>query len=417
MENLSMKDLLESQERELDAIKIGEVVKAKISKITKDEVILEMNFGFDGIIKKEELNLEKSKNIDEVYNVGDEIEGIITRVNQKDATINLSKLKFDVVKGYESIVSAFEDKKIITVLTHKAIERGVFAIYNNVEIFIPISKLSTKFVDKTSGFVNKNLEVYIIELDKNKNKIVASHRDVLKEREDKERLERKAREKEEKEERLREQKEQKEERIAKIKKEKEALFDSLEVGQKKDAKVKKIVEYGAFVDIGGIEGLLHKNNLSWEKFENIENLISLDQEIEVYILDIDKEKRKFAVALKDINNDPWMNSNIYEGDVISGEVVRVIEKGAFVKIATAVEAFLPISHISEEGVSKITKHINVGDTIKAMVIDFRPKNRKLVVSIKEATREPEEDISEYLEVEDSLGSLGELFKNKFKNLK
>ena len=123
-------------------------------------------------------------------------------------------------------------------------------------------------------------------------------------------------------------------------------------------------------------------------------------------------------SLKDINNDPWelIKQDVQLDDIVSGEVVRIIEKGAIVKIREGVDAFLPISELSEERVIKVSSVVNIGDTVNAMVIEFKPKNRRMVLSIKEANREPEEDYSEYLETEDSLGSLGELFKDKFKNL-
>lgn len=176
--------------------------------------------------------------------------------------------------------------------------------------------------------------------------------------------------------------------------------------------------YGAFVDIGGLEGLVHLTNLSWERVESVEAVLAEGQEVEVYVLDVDAETKKIALALKDINNDPWdlIRDEIKLDDIVTGKIVRTIEKAAFVQIREGVEAFLPISELSEERVMKVTNVVNVGDEVNVMVIDFKPRNKRMVVSIKEATREPEEDITEFLEVEDSLGTLGELFKEKFKNL-
>ena len=179
------------------------------------------------------------------------------------------------------------------------------------------------------------------------------------------------------------------------------------------------MHYGAFVDIGGLEGLVHLNNLSWTRVESVEEMLQEGQEVEVYVLDVDKDTRKIALALKDINNDPWdlIKEEIEVDDIVTGKVVRIIEKGAFVEIKEGVEAFLPISELSEERVVKVTNIVNVEDEVNVMVLDFNPKNRRMLVSIKEANREPEEDYSEFLEVEDSLGSLGDLFKDKFKGLK
>ncbi len=416
MENLSMEELLKMQEDEFKDIKIGEVVTAKISKINKDEVILHMNFGFDGVINIQDLNLPKGSYIEDIYKIDDEITGIITKVQNKDGIIYISKLMLDKQNDFKELEDAFENKKILTVNTTKSIERGIFANYKTQEIFIPISQLDTKFVKNTKDYESKFLEVYIKEI--SKNKLVASHREVLQERIDKEKEERRLQIEKEKKERKEQQRIEKERRIQEENKRKEDLFNSLSVGQKREGRVTKILDYGAFVDIGGIEGLLHKNNLSWEKVDNIQDLIKENQEVQVYVLDINKEDKKFALALKDINNDPWeiIKNEISINSLVTGEVIRIIEKGAFIKIREGVDAFLPLSEVSEERVGKISNIINVGDTITTMVIDFKPKNRRLVVSLKEANREPEEDYSEFLQTEDSLGSLGDLFKDKFKNL-
>ncbi len=416
MENLSMEELLKMQEDEFKDIKIGEVVTAKISKINKDEVILHMNFGFDGLINIQDLNLPKGSYIEDIYKIDDEITGIITKVQNKDGIIYISKLMLDKQNDFKELEDAFENKKILTVNTTKSIERGIFANYKTQEIFIPISQLDTKFVKNTKDYESKFLEVYIKEI--SKNKLVASHREVLQERIDKEKEERRLQIEKEKKERKEQQRIEKERRIQEENKRKEDLFNSLSVGQKREGRVTKILDYGAFVDIGGIEGLLHKNNLSWEKVDNIQDLIKENQEVQVYVLDINKEDKKFALALKDINNDPWeiIKNEISINSLVTGEVIRIIEKGAFIKIREGVDAFLPLSEVSEERVGKISNIINVGDTITTMVIDFKPKNRRLVVSLKEANKEPEEDYSEFLQTEDSLGSLGDLFKDKFKNL-
>lgn len=417
--NLSMQELLDQQEQEFNNIKVGQVITGKISRITNDEVNLELSYGFDGVISSNELNLPKGKYISDVYNVGDEITAVITKVYHKDGIIHLSKLQLDKKSDLAYLEKAFNEHRIITVNVEKNIERGVFATYNTQSLFIPISQLDTKFVNDTSSYVGLNLEVYIKEFDLKKNRMVATHREVLQERLDVEREERRARIQAEREEAKAKAKAEKEAYRAKVKAEKEKLFNSLEVGQKREGKVTKIMPYGAFVDIGGLEGLVHLNNLSWTRVESVEELLQEGQEVEVYVLDVDQETRKIALALKDINNDPWdlIKEEIQLDDIVTGKVVRIIEKGAFVEIKEGVEAFLPISELSEERVVKVTNVVNVGDEVNVMVLDFNPKNRRMLVSIKEATREPEEDYSEFLEVEDSLGSLGDLFKDKFKGLK
>ena len=406
--DLSMKELLEQQDQELKNIKAGQVITGKISKITNDEVNLELNYGFDGVISYNELNIPKGKYINDIYKLNDEITAIITKVYHKDGIIQLSKLELDKKSDLIDLEKAFNEHRIITVNVKNNIERGAFAKYNTQSLFIPISQLDTKFVSDTSKYIGRNLEVYIKEFNLSKNRIVASHREVLQERLDIEREERKAKIKAEKE-----------EAKAKAKAEKEELFNSLEVGQKREGKVTKLMPYGAFVDIGGLEGLVHLNNLSWTRVESVEEVLQEGQEIEVYVLDVDKDTRKIALALKDINNDPWdlIKNEVEIDTIIKGKVVRIIEKGAFLQIKEGVEAFLPISELSEERVLKVTNVINIGDVVDVMILDFNHKTRRMLVSIKEANKEPEEDYSEFLEVEDSLGSIGDLFKDKFKGLK
>ena len=420
MAELTMQEMLDLQDQEMKKIQIGATITGKVTSIDNEEIKLELEdcAGFEGVVPVSELNLEKGKYADEVYKVGDEITGVITNVRQKDTTVTISKLKADSKLDYAELKEALENHTILTLVGTKAIDRGIFATYKTQELFIPISQLDTKFVQDTKNYVGKSLEVYVKELDARRNRAVASRREVLQERLDKERAERNARIKAEREaERVRIREEKAAER-ARVKAEKEAMFDALEVGQKKEGKVTKIMQYGAFVDIGGIEGLVHRNNLSWDRVENVEDFVTEGQEVEVYVLNIDQENRKFGLALKDINNDPWKiaSEEISVGDIINVEVLRIIESGAFVKVRESVEAYLPISELSEDRVLKVQNVVNEGDEIKVKVIEFSYKNRRMKVSKVEAEREPEEDISEYLEVEDSLGSLGELFKDKFKDL-
>lgn len=420
MEELTMQEMLDLQDQEMKKIQIGATITGKVTSIDNEEIKLELEdcAGFEGLVPVSELNLEKGKYADEVYKIGDEITGVITSVRQKDTTVTVSKLQADKKVDYAELKEALENHTILTLVGTKSIDRGIFATYKTQELFIPISQLDTKFVQDTKNYVGKSLEVYVKELDARRNRAVASRREVLQERLDKERAERNARIKAEREaERARIREEKAAER-ARVKAEKEAMFDALEVGQKKEGKVTKIMQYGAFVDIGGIEGLVHRNNLSWDRVENVEDFVTEGQEVEVYVLNIDQENRKFGLALKDINNDPWKiaSEEISVGDIINVEVLRIIESGAFVKVRDYVEAYLPISELSEDRVLKVHNVVNEGDEVKVKVIEFSYKNRRMKVSKVEAEREPEEDISEYLEVEDSLGSLGELFKDKFKDL-
>ena len=390
---LSMQELLDQQEQLLNSIKVGETITGTITKINNDEVTVGLNIGFDGVIPVSELNIPKNQYVEDVYKVGDEISAVITKVSEKDCTLKLSKLKLDMVNDKKELAKAHADHKILTVNVVKTIQRGVFAAYKSVEIFIPISQLDTKFVNDTKEYQDANLEVYIIEFNEKANKIVGSHREVLKERQDQERKARRE----------------------KIQAEKEALIDSLEVGQKRHGKVTNIVNYGAFIDLGGVEGLAHINNLSWKRVESVEDMLQEGQEVDVHVLDVDKETGRIGLALKDINNDPWeaVAKEVKVDDIITGKVVRIIDRGAFVEIKEGVEAYLPISHLKEERVANVSSVVNSGDEVTVRVLTFDPSHKRMSVSIKDVNKEPEEDYSEFLNKEEDLGStIGDLLKGK-----
>ena len=406
--NQTMQELLEQQEQELSKVKVGQTIEGKITKVLYDEVHVELNYGFDGIIPASELVLDKNEEIADRYTVGNEISAEITKIQRKDGTIYLSVKKAAVEEARKELKAALDNHTILTVHVERSIDKGLFATYKTETVFIPLSQIDVKFVNNTAAYVGRDLEVYMIEMDLKRNRIVASHREVAQERVDAEKAAERARIKAEKE-----------AERARIKKEKEDLFNSLEVGQKRTGKVSKIMPYGAFIDLGGVEGLAHIYELAWHRINSVEEIVKEGQEVDVYVINVDKENKKIALAIKDINNDPWnsIKEEMQVGDIINVNVLKLIERGAFVEVKLGVEAFLPISELSEERVVKVSNVVNPGDEIPVMIIELNTKNKRMVVSLKEATKEPEEDYSEFLQTEDSLGSLGELFKDKFKNLK
>ncbi len=406
--NQTMQELLEQQEKEMSNLKVGQIITGKITKILYDEIRIELNYGFDGIIPSSELLLAKDEEISDKYKIGEEVSGEITKIQRKDGVIYLSVKKAFVEATRKELKEALDNHTILTVHVERSIEKGLFASYKTETVFIPLSQIDVKFVNNTAAYVGRDLEVYMLEMDLRRNRIVASHREVAQERLDAEKAEKRARIKAEKE-----------AERARVKKAKEDLFNSLEVGQKRTGKVSKIMSYGAFIDLGGIEGLAHINELAWHRINSVEEVVKEGQEVDVYVINVDKENKRIGLAIKDINNDPWnsIKEEMQVGDIINVKVLKLIERGAFVEVKLGVEAFLPISELSEDRVMKVSNVVNVGDEIDVMIIDIKNKDKKMVVSLKEATKEPEEDYSEFLETEDSLGSIGELFKEKFKDLK
>ena len=415
---LSMQELLDQQEQQLDKLKVGELITGTITKVTHDAVVLGLDCGFDGVIISDDLNIEKDKEVADVYKVGDKVSAVITKVSPKDGTVRLSKVLADKEQDLKDVEAAYNEHKIVTAYVEKAIPRGVFAKYKSIQLFIPISQIDTKFVNDTKEYVGANLEVYIIEFNTNRNKYVASHREVLQERINVERQERKEREKAERDAERAKVKAERDAERARVKEARQNIFDSLEVGQKIHGKVTKIMPYGAFIDIGeGLEGLAHINNLSWKRVESVEDVVAEGQELDVYVLEVNRENNRIALAVKDINNDPWklIAQEVAVGDVITGKVVRTIERGAFVEIKEGVEAYLPISQLSEKRVPTVSSVVNPGDEIEAKILNFHPEEKRMLISIKEVNAEPEEDYTQFMKPEESLGAtIGDAVKKSEK---
>ena len=404
---LSMKELLEQQEQQLDKLQVGELITSSITKVSHGAVIISLECGFDGVIALDDLNIEEGKEIADVYKVGDEISAVITKVSPKDGTVRLSKVLADHDNDLKELEVAHNEHKIVTVKVEKAIQRGLFAKYKTVQLFMPISQIDTKFVNDTKEYVGQELDVYVIEYNANRNRFVASHREVLQERLNAERDAERARVRAERD-----------AERARIKEARQSIFDSLEEGQKIHGKVTKIMPYGAFIDIGeGLEGLAHINNLSWKRVESVEDVVAEGQELDVYVLEVNRENNRIALAVKDINNDPWklIAQEVAVGDVITGKVVRTIERGAFVEIKEGVEAYLPISQLSENRVPTVNSVVNPGDEIEAKILNFQPEEKRMLISIKEVNAEPEEDYTQFMKPEESLGAtIGDAVKKSEK---
>ena len=173
--------------------------------------------------------------------------------------------------------------------------------------------------------------------------------------------------------------------------------------------------YGAFIDLGGVEGLAHINNLSWTRVESVESVLNVGDEVEVFVQSVDPETKRIALALKDPDKDPWklIADEVSVGSVVEATVLRIIEKGAFLQVKEGVEAYLPIGELSEGRVNRVEDVVNVGDTVKAAIIKFNADNKRMMLSIRELTREPEEDLSQYMSVgDDTIGNIGDVLKEK-----
>ena len=401
MENLTMQELLDMQEKELSKLNVGDEIVGRVSAINHDRLVLKLDVDFDGVIPVSELNLDKDQYISDVYNIDDEVKGIITNISYKDATIKISKVKLEQMVDSKELAEAMENHTKILVHAYKAIDRGLYVKYKSNSMFMPISQIDTKFVKDTQEYVGKDLECYIMELNPRKNRIIVSHREVAQEILDAERKERREKIKAERE-RIKAKKEEEKAR-------REAVFATVKPGDKLNGKVTNIMSYGAFIDIGDVEGLAHINNLSWTRVESVESVLSEGQEVVVFVESVDPEAKRISLSLKDPDMDPWklIADELSLDDEVEAKVLRVIDRGAFLEVKPGIEAYMPISELAEERTEKVEDVVNVGDTVKAAIIKFIPEEKRMMLSIR-ALKRPYQDLEE----SETLGTIAEALEGK-----
>ena len=370
----SMSELLGNYD--VKRISTGDILKGKVIDVNDKEVSVNINYAFDGVITREELTTEDLNPLD-VVKKDDEIEVYVLSPNDGEGYVLLSRVKALAITEKEDIQNAFDNGEIISVRVKEAVKGGVVAYYGSIRVFIPGSQLSREKVEFES-VIGKMLEVKIIELDFRNRKVVASRR-VIEEQEYAEK--------------------------------KKAIWKSVKSGEKRTGVVTRLAKFGAFVDIGGIEGLIHLNDLSWERVHRPEDVVSVGDKVEVFIGEIDKEKERLALVLKDVEKEPWKvhGDSIKEGEVIEGKVTRLAGFGAFVEVLPSIEGLVHMSEITDENITKPGDVLKVGQKVKVKVLNVDKEAKKLSLSIKDA----DEKSKEYLQYNDDEEgiSLGELFKD------
>lgn len=380
---LSMEDLL--VDYDLKKIRVGDRLKGTVLGVNSQEAIVNINYMKDGIISRENYVAGFEGDLREIAKEGDEIEVIVKSLDDGEGNVILSKKEIDVEIVWENLKNSYEKDTLLNVIVSEVVKGGVISKVNGIRAFIPASQLSVNRVENLNEFVGRDLEVKVIEFDRNKGRVVLSRRVV--------------------EEKLREEK-------------RELIWSNLKVGEKKEGTVTRLAKFGAFVDIGGIEGLVHLSDLSWKRILNASEIVNVGDKVSVYVGDFDKEKNRISLILKEKDENPWeiAKGKIEVGSIIEGKVTKFINIGAFVEIADGVEGLVHISEMSEERVTKPSDVVNIGDMVKVKVLDVNKENKRISLSLKEAVEKPVEDYSEF--VDDSMSSsIGELFGDKLKGLK
>ena len=372
----SMKDLL--KDFDVKRIKSGDILKGKVIDVNDKEVAVNIDYAFDGVITREELTNDDRSPL-EVVQKGDIFDVYVISPNDGEGYVQLSRVRALAITEKEDIKKAFKKGNTIKVVVKEEVKGGVVAYYGSIRVFIPGSQLSRERVE-FKNFIGKELEVKIIELDMKNRKIVASRRVIEEEQ---------------------------------YNNEKKVLWNSLKEGERREGIVKKILKVGAIVDIGGITGLVHINDLAWERVKRVEDVVNVGDKVTVFVGNIDAENERVSLILKDVEKEPWKvnGDNVKVGEVLEGTVAKLVNFGAFVEIFNGIEGLVHLNEITDENIAKPSDVLTVGQKVKVKVLDVNKNDRKISLSIKDAV----ERSTEYLQYNDSDDdvTLGDLFKGLF----
>ena len=331
----------------------GNIVKGKVISVTNGEVSVGLGFKSDGLIPKGEFSDDPNVDPAAVLKPGDEIEVFVVRVNDGEGNVQLSKKKVDSEKGLVEIEAAVTSTAALSGRITEVIKGGVIAIINGVRCFVPSSQVSNRFVEDLNSLKGQVFNFNILEFDKSKRRIVAGRKELA----GKEYAENRAK-----------------------------IFETVHAGDKIDGTVTRITDFGAFVDIGGVDGLIHVSEMSWSRIKKVTDVLSVGANVTATVLDVNPEKGKISLSLKDVTNDPW--NNITErypiGSIVGGKVVRMASFGAFVELEPGIDGLVHISQIADKHVVKPEDELKIGEIITIKITDINTDSKKISLSKKAA---------------------------------
>ncbi|MCL2224302.1 MAG: 30S ribosomal protein S1 [Defluviitaleaceae bacterium] len=372
-ETAESKEFREMLDESLMTLKNGAVVKGTVVRVTATEVIVDLGFKSDGIVTKAEYTEDSSAVLTEIAKQGDIIDVFVIRVNDGDGNVLVSKKKVDSQKNIGFLEDAFNNKTPIAGKITDVIKGGLTANIMGCRAFVPASQISSRFESDLESFKGKELNFNIIEFDRSKAgrwRIVAGRRELA------------AKEADEK---------------------RNAVFSKIEIGQSVTGVVSRVVDFGAFVDMGGVDGLIHVSEMSWKRVRKASEVISVGDNVTATVIGFDPEKGKISLTLKDVNSNPWngIEDRFPVGSIVDGTVARLATFGAFVTLEDGIDGLVHISQIADRHIAKPDEELSPGQVIKVKVMEIDLDNQKISLSKREADyalnpppAEPEEEPQE-----------------------
>ena len=379
MSELSFEQMLEES---LKTIRTGEVVTGKVIDVKEDEIVLNIGYKSDGIITRSEYTNEPNVDLRNLVQVGDEMEAKVVKVNDGEGQVALSYKRLAADRGNKRLEEAFENKTVLKAKVAQVLNGGLSVLVDGIRVFIPASLVSDGYERDLTKYADQEIEFVITEFNPKRRRVIGDRKQLI---------------------------------VARKAEMQKALFERIAVGQKVEGTVKNVTDFGAFIDLGGADGLLHISEMSWGRVESPKKVFKVGEKVTALIKDINGEK--IALSMKFPETNPWANAaeKYAAGNVVTGRVARMTDFGAFVELEAGVDALLHVSQISREHVAKPSDVLSIGQEITAKIVDFNEADRKISLSMKGLAEEAAEAEShstyDYKEEGQASTGLAALLKN------
>ena len=346
MSELTFEQMLEES---FKTIRNGEVVDGTVIDVKPDEIILNIGYKADGIITRNEYTNEANVDLTTVVSVGDKMSAKVLKVNDGEGQVLLTYKRLAAEKGNERLKEAFENHEVLKAPVTQILGGGLSVVVDEARVFIPASLVSDTYEKDLSKYADQEIEFVITEFNPRRRRIIGNRKQLL---------------------------------VAEKAKKQQELMERIHVGDTVEGVVKNVTDFGAFIDLGGADGLLHISEMSWGRVENPKKVFNVGDKVTVLIKDINGDK--IALSLKFPEENPWLTAaeDFAVGNVVKGKVARMTDFGAFVELAPGVDALLHVSQISREHVAKPSDVLSIGQEIEAKVVDFNGEDRKISLSMK-----------------------------------
>ena len=353
MSEMSFEQMLEES---LKTIRNGEVVEGTVIDVKPDEIILNIGYKSDGIITRNEYTNDNNVDLTTVVSVGDTMEAKVLKVNDGEGQVLLTYKRLAAEKGSERLKEAFENGEVLTGTVSQVLDGGLSVVLDETRIFIPASLVSDTYERDLGKYKDQEIQFVLTEFNPRRRRIIGDRKQLL---------------------------------VAEKERKQKELLEKINIGDVIEGTVKNITDFGAFIDLGGADGLLHISEMSWGRVENPKKVFNIGDKVTVLIKDIQGEK--IALSLKFPEENPWLKAEekYKVGSVVTGKVARMTDFGAFVELESGIDALLHVSQIAKEHIDKPSDVLSVGQEIEAKVVDFKKDDKKISLSMKALANEEE----------------------------